>query len=66
MHIPTEAKAIETRLKKAKVPVQLLLETAAVDRSTWTRWKAGSFQPRLSKWFDVTAAADRLLGEDAA
>lgn len=66
MHIPSEVLAIEGRLKAAGVPVQSLLEAAEVDRSTWTRWKSGSFQPRLSKWFDVAAAAERLLDKPEA
>lgn len=66
MHVPTEAAAIEVRLSEAGIGVPALLERARIDRTTWMRWKEGHFQPRLSKWMDVTAAAEALLAEQAA
>lgn len=62
--VVTDIKEIEARLKEAGVPVEAMLANAGVDRSTWTRWKAGAFSPRLSKWRDVESAVRAALSND--
>lgn len=66
MDVKAEVRSLEDRLKKSGLGVQPLLDAAGVDRSTWGRWKSGTFSPRLSKWLSVTAEAERLLRERAA
>lgn len=65
MDIPAEARALEARIKDAGLRIQPILEEAEVARSTWTRWKAGSFKPRLDTWNKVNAAAKRRLNFEA-
>jgi hypothetical protein len=63
MDIPSEARAIETQLKAAGITIQSVLNSASLDRSTWTRWKKGAFTPRLSSWLALQREADRMLAE---
>jgi hypothetical protein len=51
---------MEGALREAGVPLRALLSEAAIDRSTWTRWKASTTGPRLTNWLAVEAAFNRL------
>lgn len=55
--------ALEQSLTDAQVSVGDVLAGAGVVRSTWTRWKKGTFGPRLQVWDAVKASADRLISE---
>lgn len=61
MAFPDEIKALETELNAAGVSVDALLVRASVDRSSWTRWKKGSFRPRMDSWAKVQAAAKEMI-----
>lgn len=54
---------IEQRLRKAEVRIAAVLSAAEIDRSTWSRWRAGKTQPRLDRWQNVLATVDRLTRE---
>lgn len=54
---------LERGLATASVSVGAVLDEAGVVRSTWTRWKNGSCQPRLQVWTSVQDAAGRLIAE---
>lgn len=59
--VPSEARSIERRLKDAGIGIAPVLAAAGLDRSTWTRWKAGTFKPRLESWVAMQNEALRLL-----
>lgn len=61
MAIPDDIKALEAELSAASISVDAFLEKAGVDRSSWTRWKAGSFSPRMDSWSKVQDAARELI-----
>jgi hypothetical protein len=60
-HIPDLARKLEADLKAAGIPIESVLKAAQTDRSTWTRWKAGTMQPRFSSWERVQCTAEHLL-----
>ena len=61
MDIPAEIIEIEETARKQGEGIQAVLDRAGIDRSTWTRWKAGTTKPRLESWLAVKVAlADRL------
>jgi hypothetical protein len=62
MAFSDELAELKRALKEARIPVDDVLAIAGVNRSSWTRW-GGNQVPRLDRWNDVRAAADRLLAE---
>lgn len=61
MAIKDEITALEAELSAASISVDTFLDRAGVDRSSWTRWKAGSFSPRMDSWAKVQDAARELI-----
>jgi predicted transcriptional regulator len=51
---------IESRAKAAGVTIGALCKTASVDRSTFTRWKQGTSDPKLSVYTRFLAAVEAL------
>lgn len=62
MAFSDELADLKRALKEARIPVDDVLAVAGVNRSSWTRW-GGNQVPRLDRWNDVKAAAERLLAE---
>jgi hypothetical protein len=60
MPISSDISDIQDRLRAARIPLSRLLSAAAVDRSTWSRWRADKVSPTLLNWRAVQDAADRL------
>lgn len=56
----TNIREIEAALGRARSNVPKLLAAAGVNRSTWTRWRAGETEPTMAKWRAVTDAAYML------
>lgn len=61
MSIPAEISEIVARAEKAGVRLADVLRAAEVDRSTWSRWRAGITTPRLDNWRAVNVAVDDLI-----
>lgn len=61
MNLRPDILQIEAKLKAAGIPLRELLSAAEIDRSTWTRWRAGTNGATLTNWNAVQGAADRLL-----
>lgn len=53
--------ALEKRLKAERVSLGEVLTEARIDRSTWTRWKAGTYEPKMKSWMRVKTAAEKRL-----
>lgn len=67
MSLKAEVEEIETALKGANVPLDVVLADAGVDRSTWTRWKSGVVTgARYDTWSRVKTAASEALNRSAA
>lgn len=60
MSITDEITRFEAQVKADGLRIGDVLASAGVDRSTWTRWKAGTTKPLLDKWRAVEAAAASL------
>jgi hypothetical protein len=52
---------IEGSLSEAQVPLEALFLEAGINRSTWTRWRAGKTSPRLNTWTAAEEASQRVL-----
>lgn len=65
MNIVDEITRFEEQAKADGLRIGDVLASAKVDRSTWTRWKAGTTTPLLDKWRAVEAAAAALRSESA-
>lgn len=61
MMLQDEIRTIEARLEAFGIPLARLLDEAKIDRSTWGRWKAGSFSPRLKNWYSAKDAVERVI-----
>lgn len=61
MHLAAQIADIEQRLRTRKVALSIVLDEAKIDRSTWTRWRAGTTRPRLDTWLAAQAAAEKIL-----
>lgn len=66
MDIPKRISEIEDQLQDAKIKIGDVLYRARVDRSTWTRWKAGTVSPTISKWNAVELAVTEAMQALAA
>ena len=58
--IPRAIRAIEAELSAARIGIADFCDRAGINRSTWTRWKAGRFEPRREQWRRVVAALASL------
>lgn len=65
MAVASEIAEMEGQLSAAGQTVKALCETAGVNQSTWTRWKAGSHVPNLATWRKVREAHDLLVQGNA-
>ena len=54
------AREIERGLDEQGISVGRFIRLAQIDRSTWTRWKNGSFTPRLTTWRRAIETAQAL------
>ena len=62
MTLSDEITALEGALRDADVPLDSVMESAGINRSTWTRWKNGSVQgARYDAIARVRAAADAAI-----
>jgi hypothetical protein len=57
MNIQQEIADIEQRLADAGESVGEYCKRAGINRSTWTRWKAGATAPNMRSWQRVIDAA---------
>jgi len=64
MNTQDEVLAFQERIKNLDLRVDDVLRRAGVDRSTWTRWKAGTTVPRLDTWRAMERAVEDLLSEN--
>lgn len=55
-----EVVAFEAKIKSNGLRVDDVLRKAGIDRSTWTRWKAGTTVPRLDNWRSIEKALSVL------
>ena len=51
---------IERRVRNAGYTVDTLCDKAGISRSTWTRWKSKSFDPRHSNVLSIMRALNEL------
>lgn len=51
---------IERRVRNAGYTVDHLCDKAGISRSTWTRWKSKSFDPRHSSIVSILTALNEL------
>ena len=58
-----EVLAFEAEIKNSGLRVDDVLRQAGIDRSTWTRWKAGTTVPRLDNWRSMERAVEALMVE---
>lgn len=61
MQLQTEIHSIEARLRAFRIPLADFLTEANIDRSTWGRWRSGSFGPRLNNWNAAKDAVERVI-----
>jgi hypothetical protein len=66
MTFSQEIAGIEARLTAAGKTIGDLCEAAAINRTTWTRWKAGLVSPRLTTWNAVQSATEKLARREPA
>ncbi len=57
---------IERRVRDAGYTVEELCDKAGISRSTWTRWKSKSFDPRHSNVLSIMRALSDLESGEAA
>ncbi len=46
---------IEDRLKAAGIPLAKFWQDIGIHRTTWQRWKAGRYAPRIDAWRQIIA-----------
>lgn len=61
MAVAVEIAGIEQDLSRAGKTVKDLCAAAGVNRSTWTRWKAGATEPNMATWRKVQAELQALV-----
>lgn len=62
MSLSAEIADLERSLREADVPLDGVITSAGINRSTWTRWKNGSVQgARYDAIARVRAAADAAI-----
>lgn len=61
MAFKEQVTSLEAEISGAGVTVDAVLTKAGLDRATWTRWKAGTFSPRMTNWLKVQEAARELI-----
>jgi hypothetical protein len=66
MSIPAEISVLESRLSEARIPLSRVFTKAEIDRSTWSRWRAGSVDPTMGNWRAVQEAVDNLIADASA
>lgn len=66
MSTSDEVEALEAKIKSRGLRVDDVLRRAGIDRSTWTRWKAGTTVPRLDNWRALEKAIDASPNTESA
>jgi hypothetical protein len=66
MDLKLEIETIERRLALGGVPMADFFRNTSINRSTWTRWRAGSTVPRLDNWMGAVLVAGEMLGANAS
>ncbi len=62
MTLSAEIADLERSLREANIPLDGVITSAGINRSTWTRWKNGSVQgARYDAIARVRAAADAAI-----